>query len=141
MRISDWSSDVCSSDLPIYEVDNKFDLPESFYKDDLSTKPEAHRAIVRLNDLFYGPMPHEDLESWHRFNNYYYNCLRDVDRRLGQLLWALKESGQIDNTIIMYTSDHGERAGAHGMRQKAGTMYREERSEEHTSELQSIRRN
>lgn len=111
---------------PIYEVDNKFDLPQSFFKDDLSTKPEAHRAIVRLNDLFYGPMPHEDLESWHRFNNYYYNCLRDVDRRLGQLLWALKESGQIDNTIIMYTSDHGERAGAHGMRQKAGTMYREE---------------
>src|SRR3546814_12845281 len=79
---------------PIYEVDNKFDLPESFYKDDLSTKPEAHRAIVRLNDLFYGPMPHEDLESWHRFNNYYYNCLRDVDRRLGQLLWALKGIGR-----------------------------------------------
>ena len=111
---------------PIYEVDNKFDLPESFYKDDLSTKPEAHRAIVRLNDLFYGPIPHEDEASWHRFNNYYYNCLRDVDRRLAQLLWALKESGQIDNTIIVYTSDHGERAGAHRMRQKAGTMYREE---------------
>src|SRR3546814_12753405 len=46
--------------------------------------------------------------------------------RLGQLLWALKESGQIDNTIIIYTSDHGERAGAHGMRQKGATMYREE---------------
>ena len=111
---------------PLYEVDNKFDLPESFYKDDLSTKPEAHRAIVRLNDLFYGVMRHDDEESWHRFINYYYNCLRDVDRRLGQLLWALKESGQIDNTIIIYTSDHGERAGAHGMRQKGATMYREE---------------
>ena len=111
---------------PLYEVDNKFDLPESFYKDDLSTKPEAHRAIVRLNDLFYGTMRHDDEESWHRFINYYYNCLRDVDRRLGQLLWALKESGQIDNTIIIYTSDHGERAGAHGMRQKGATMYREE---------------
>src|SRR3546814_11550098 len=84
MRISDWSSDVCSSDL------------------------------------------HDDEESWPRFINYYYNCLRDVDRRLGQLLWALKESGQIDNTIIIYTSDHGERAGAHGMRQKGATMYREE---------------
>jgi arylsulfatase len=111
---------------PLYEVDNKFDLPASFYKDDLSTKPEAHRAIVRLNDLFYGTMRHDDEESWHRFINYYYNCLRDVDRRLGQLLWALKESGQIDNTIIIYTSDHGERAGAHGMRQKGATMYREE---------------
>src|SRR3546814_1038304 len=80
-------------------------------------------------------MRHDDEESWHRFINYYYNCLRDVDRRLGQLLWALKESGQIDNTIIIYTSDHGERAGAHGMRQKGAT-----RSEEHTSELQSLMR-
>eukprot|EP00456_Euglypha_rotunda_P038961 TRINITY_DN29957_c0_g2_i1.p2 TRINITY_DN29957_c0_g2~~TRINITY_DN29957_c0_g2_i1.p2 ORF type:complete len:161 (-),score=60.74 TRINITY_DN29957_c0_g2_i1:11-493(-) len=49
---------------PIYEVDNKFDLPESFYKDDLSTKPEAHKGIQRLNDLFYGPMPLDDLDSW-----------------------------------------------------------------------------
>lgn len=111
---------------PLYEVDNKFDLPESFYKDDLSTKPEAHRAIVAMNNIFYGRMDRDDLPSWHRFNNYYYNCLRDVDRRLEQLLWALKASGQIDNTIIIYTSDHGERASAHGMRQKGATIYREE---------------
>ena len=111
---------------PIYEVDNGFPLPESFYKDDLSAKPDAHRAIIDLESRFYGPMPREDEESWLRFINYYYNCLRDVDRRISQLLWALKESGQIDNTIIVYTSDHGERAGAHGMRQKAGTIYREE---------------
>ncbi|WP_374389872.1 sulfatase-like hydrolase/transferase [Sandaracinobacter sp.] len=111
---------------PIYETDLGFDLPESFYKDDLSTKPEAHRAIQRQNDRFFGNMPLSDIASWKRFRNYYYNCLRDVDRRLAQLLWALKESGQIDNTIILYTTDHGERAGAHGMRQKAGTIYREE---------------
>lgn len=111
---------------PIYEEDNGFDLPESFYKDDLSTKPEAHRGINRFNDLFYGPMPLSDEASWRRFNNYYYNCIRDVDRRVEQVLWALKASGQMDDTIIIYTSDHGERAAAHGMRQKAGTMYREE---------------
>ena len=111
---------------PLYEEDNGFDLPESFYKDDLSTKPEAHRAIVRLNDLFYGPIAKSDQESWRRFNNYYYNCLRDVDRRIAQIFWALEKSGQKDNTIIIYTTDHGERAAAHGMRQKAGTMYREE---------------
>ncbi len=111
---------------PIYETDNGFDLPESFYKDDLSTKPEAHRAIRDQNDRFFGAMPLADIESWKRFRNYYYNCLRDVDRRLGQLLWALKQSGQLENTIIVYTTDHGERAGAHGLRQKAGTIYREE---------------
>lgn len=111
---------------PIYETDNGFDLPESFFKDDLSTKPEAHSGIVRQNDMFYGQIDREDEASWRRFVNYYYNCIRDVDRRLGEILWALRESGQMDNTIIIYTSDHGERAAAHGMHQKAGTIYREE---------------
>ena len=111
---------------PIYETDNGFDLPESFYKDDLSTKPEAHRGIVRQSDSFYGKIDRSDEASWRRFVNYYYNCIRDVDRRLGEILWALEESGQMDDTIIIYTSDHGERAAAHGMRQKAGTIYREE---------------
>lgn len=111
---------------PLYAEDNGFDLPESYYRDDLSTKPEAHSAIVRLNNRTFGLMERNDEASWRRFRNYYYNCLRDVDRRLGQLLWALKASNQLDNTIIIYTSDHGERNGAHGMRQKAGTMYREE---------------
>jgi len=111
---------------PIYETDNGFPLPESFYKDDLSTKPEAHSGIVRQTDSFYGQINHDDEASWKRFVNYYYNCIRDVDRRLGEILWALKESGQMDNTIIIYTSDHGERAAAHGMHQKDGTIYREE---------------
>ncbi|MDE2561114.1 MAG: sulfatase-like hydrolase/transferase [Sphingomonadales bacterium] len=111
---------------PLYAVDNGFDMPESFYKDDLSTKPEAHRAIRRLSDAFYGKLPLDDHASWLRFRNYYYNCLRDVDRRLQQVLWALEKSGQMDNTIIIYTADHGERCGAHTLRQKGGTMYREE---------------
>ena len=56
-------------------------------------------------------MPLSDIASWKRFRNYYYNCLRDVDRRLAQLLWALKESGQIDNTIILYLwGDNGSSA-------------------------------
>ncbi|MBP6877552.1 MAG: sulfatase-like hydrolase/transferase [Phenylobacterium sp.] len=111
---------------PLYAEDLGFDLPESFYKDDLASKPEAHAAIARYNDFFYGKMPLDDVASWKRFINYYYNCLRDVDRNLQQLIWSLREAGQLDNTIIVYTSDHGERAGAHGLRQKAGTMYREE---------------
>ena len=111
---------------PLYAEDNGFDLPESYYRDDLSTKPEAQRAIVAGSTATYGEMQRNDETAWRRFRNYYYNCIRDVDRRITQLLWALEHSGQMDNTIIIYTSDHGERAGAHGMRQKGGTMYREE---------------
>ena len=111
---------------PLYAEDNGFELPESYYRDDLTTKPEAHRAIVASNERTYGELQRADEASWRRFRNYYYNCIRDVDRRIEQLLWALETSGQIDNTVIVYTSDHGERAGAHGMRQKGGTIYREE---------------
>ena len=111
---------------PLYGEDLGLDLPRSFWLDDLSTKPEAHRAIKRLNVPTYGEMPLEDEASWRRFRNYYFNCIRDVDQHVETLLWALKVSGQLDDTIILYTSDHGERAGAHGMRQKGGTIYREE---------------
>lgn len=111
---------------PLYAEDLGFDLPESFYKDDLSTKPEAHRAIIKQNEAFYGDLPALDHASWKRFQNYYCNCLRDVDRNVARLWWALEQSGELDNTIIVYTSDHGERSGAHGMRQKGGTIYKEE---------------
>lgn len=110
----------------LYKEDLGIDLPRSFYADDLSTKPEAHRAIVRQNVPAFGALPHDDEVSWRRFRNYYFNCIRDVDQHVETLLWALQISGQLENTIIVYTADHGERAGAHGMRQKGGTIYREE---------------
>lgn len=101
-------------------------LPRSFYADDLLKKPEAHRAIRDNLARFYGEMAMADEASWLRFVNYYYNCIRDVDRNMMTLLWALSASGQLENTIIMFTSDHGERGGAHGLRQKSATAYREE---------------
>ncbi|GAA0386067.1 sulfatase [Brevundimonas terrae] len=111
---------------PLYQTDLGMPLPRSFYVDDLSTKPEAHRGISALDVKTYGAMPRENETAWKRFYNYYCNCLRDVDQNILTLLWALEHSGQLDNTIIVYTSDHGERAGAHGMRQKGGTAYKEE---------------
>lgn len=111
---------------PLYAEDLAPGLPASFYKDDLSAKPESHRAINSQDNMMYGRMPKDNEAAWVRFRNYYFNCIRDVDQHLETLLWALESSGQLDNTVILLTSDHGERAGAHGMRQKGGTVYREE---------------
>lgn len=111
---------------PLFAERLNYGLPNSFYKDDLSTKPQAHRLINAEEVGFFGALPREDTESWNRYANYYYNCLRDADRHLRNLLWALKASGQDENTIVIFTADHGERGGAHGMRQKGGTMYKEE---------------
>ncbi|MEZ5999232.1 sulfatase-like hydrolase/transferase [Hyphomonas sp.] len=111
---------------PLYGEDLKIDLPESFFRDDLSTKPEAHKAILKQNEFTFGDLPLNDEAAWKQFRNYYFNCIRDVDQHIETLLWALERSGQMEDTIIVFTTDHGERAGAHGMRQKCGTIYREE---------------
>lgn len=45
----------------------------------------------------------------------YYGCVTYLDRKLGQLLDALEQTNLIDNTIVIYTSDHGEMHGKFGM--------------------------
>lgn len=111
---------------PVYDRDWGFPLPRSYYLDDLSRKPPAHMAITASEGYFYGRMRHEDEVAWKRNQNYYFNCIRDADRHMKTVLDALVASGQLDNTIIIFTSDHGERAGAHRMRQKGGTIYKED---------------
>jgi len=75
--------------------------------------------------VFFGVIPPGRDDLWKRFINYYLNCIVDVDAHLGTVLDALEESGQADNTVIVFTSDHGELAGAHGLRQKGGVPFRE----------------
>ena len=47
-----------------------------------------------------------------------------VDQALARILWTLEATGQADNTIVVYTSDHGEMMGAHGLMAKQ-VMYEE----------------
>jgi arylsulfatase len=71
----------------------------------------------------FGPVV--DDEAWHRGLSFYLNCIRDVDRSVDLVLDALEASGQADSTIVVFTSDHGEMAGSHGLRQKGNLVYDE----------------
>lgn len=42
---------------------------------------------------------------------YYYACISFVDYQIGRLLDTLEETGQLDNTMIIFTADHGEHLG------------------------------
>jgi len=42
---------------------------------------------------------------------YYYACISFVDHQVGRILSALEAEGELDNTLIAYTSDHGELLG------------------------------
>ncbi|MHB1457712.1 MAG: sulfatase-like hydrolase/transferase [Armatimonadota bacterium] len=45
----------------------------------------------------------------------YYGLVAHMDRQIGKIIGALNDSGMADDTIVIYTSDHGEMAGEHGM--------------------------
>ena len=48
----------------------------------------------------------------------YYAHITAIDREFGRLLKTLDETGQADNTIVVFTSDHGEMMGSHGRMHK-----------------------
>ena len=52
----------------------------------------------------------------------YYGLITYLDEKIGRLIDALEETGQLENTIIVHTSDHGEMNGEHGMWRKSN-MY------------------
>ncbi len=67
----------------------------------------------------------KDEEGWIKYLRFYCYLTELVDRRLLVVLDALEESGQMENTIIIYTSDHGEMGGSHGLVNKGMAMYEE----------------
>lgn len=48
----------------------------------------------------------------------YYACITGVDEHVGRIVQALKDCGVYDNTLIVFTSDHGVCMGGHGVEGK-----------------------
>lgn len=108
--------------IPLY--DGQWDVAAPPTRDDdLSGAAPAVREYAEAMEAIFGPV--EGDEHWVEGLNFYLNCIRDVDRSVTTVLDALVASGQADHTIVVYTSDHGELAGSHGLRQKGNLVYDE----------------
>ena len=57
-------------------------------------------------------------EELHRMRAYYYANVEMIDNQVGNILNSLEERGNMDNTIVIFTSDHGDNLGDHGLIQK-----------------------
>lgn len=49
----------------------------------------------------------------------YYGLITYLDEKIGRFIHTLEETGQLENTVVIYTSDHGEMNGEHGMWRKS----------------------
>ena len=64
---------------------------------------------------------HTDAE-FRRMRCSYYGLVAHIDQQVGRLVDCLRETGQLDHTLIVYTSDHGDLLGEYGQFQK-GMFY------------------
>jgi arylsulfatase len=69
-----------------------------------------------------GIIPTNRPDMWQVFNDYYLNMIRDTDLSLQQLEDGLDELGLWEDTVVIFTADHGEMAGDHGGIRGKGPM-------------------
>ena len=50
-------------------------------------------------------------EELHRMRAYYYANVEMIDNQVGNIINSLEERGNMDNTIVIFTSDHGDNLG------------------------------
>ena len=92
-------------------------LPPSF-ADDMEDKPRVVRRMRRQN---WGPLPAEEIRDGLRPVWAY--CTQ-LDEQFGQVLDALDATGQAEDTLVIYTADHGDYCGDHGLFAKGIPCYR-----------------
>lgn len=79
------------------------------HDDDLSTKPTCHKSYNDVWGKILAPQP------WIQTHlKFYYQLHATVDEQIARVLDALRASGAHENTIVVFTSDHGDMQGAHG---------------------------
>ena len=75
---------------------------------------ELHEVFQQLRNFknISTPIPEERIR---RARAGYYAMVSELDEYVGRLWDALKQTGQMENTIFIYTSDHGSSQGEHGL--------------------------
>lgn len=90
------------------------DMPLPVHWDrDIETLPPRHRGMTNFCDM--GHAPDERLQ---RVKALYSGSISHIDKGVGRILHALDELGLAENTLVIFTSDHGELLGDHQMWQK-----------------------
>jgi len=87
--------------------------------DPYQTAPEAFRALYRPEKLALRPNVPEAMRgaAQQMLTGYYAHCSA-LDDCVGQLRRTLAETGLAENTLFVFTADHGDMLGSHGQRNK-----------------------
>ncbi len=96
---------------------NSLKLPENsvdFFERKFAGKPAHQQAYVNGGVMGYPYRPHDEADLRGQLA-YYYTLVTMIDRQIGRVIERLKATGAYENTLILYTADHGDFAGEHGL--------------------------
>ena len=116
MQLADKPDDELYSKT--YDVPIPFTWDFDYTADDV---PDALSIYQKHWGLFAGIIT--DKEVWKDYQDYYFNCIQDSDNNLMLILDYLQANKLLDNTVIVFTADHGEMHGSHGLKGKGGFLY------------------
>lgn len=99
-------------------------MPENF-ADDYKLQPPAVQHYKDIIDLNYGQVPDEREDLWLKRRNYLINCMRLVNHEFNRVVESLDRLNLWENTVVIFTGDHGEMNAAHRMSQKGAIHFDE----------------
>ena len=92
-------------------------------------KPLLQLSLQQTAAKSFGPVPFtgpDVTEAWTPFFDLYVKLQRTVDAHVGRVLRTLESRPEVAaNTVVVFTSDHGEYGASHGLRGKGGGAYEE----------------
>ena len=117
--------------LNIYDPHPPFNAPASYvsrYDTRSLPGPAFKNSDIeekgRLNEIMFQKKPALYSQSEAKQHQADYWAQIDlIDENVGRLLSALEDTGQDKNTVVIFTSDHGDMCGDHGMRAKGCRFY------------------
>lgn len=98
---------------PWYGMYQPQDMPPRIQPGVAQNKPAFHEAI--RNKLGTDRLNESD---WQEIQRVYYGMISRVDWQLGRIMAQLEAIGELDNTVVLYFTDHGEYAGDFGLVEK-----------------------
>jgi arylsulfatase len=108
--VSEWGEGVING--------SSITIPASFYEPKENLPPMMQSIREGENRVWNVDKAFADEQIWRNHIGAYYALVTEMDHLIGEILKTLDEAGITEETIVIYTTDHGDFVGNHGMVEK-----------------------
>lgn len=109
----------CMVPEPYYSMYNPKDIPvDSAFNESFENKPVHQKHVSQMWGVHELPW-----EEWQKIIARYYGYITLIDKNIGRFINFLKEQKLYDNSLIVFTADHGDAMGSNRLIEKGEFMY------------------